>query len=856
MYTKEQLAEHDIHCFIEAYDIKNEQGISLDFKDRMFLWDIYHDESPLIAVLKAPQIGMTVLMTIKSLWTAKNRRKDIIYTLPTQSDVGDMAGGKVNRIIAQNDIFKKWVKEHDSVEQKSVGDNLIYYRGCIDENTEVLTENGWCKLGQVNRGNRLPTLNTTTNSVEMDSVLDLSVFREEQRMVRIKSRQVDQLVTEDHRCVVSKRTFAGKKSPLRIVRAHELVAKTTHYIPMVHRSIFDLGDKVGDDNFYKILGWVIGDGSYWTKRDKYITKKGSHKIALSEKVCIIQSKFCSELEKDLADAGIDYHKKKHNGICFRYELNAKASVAIREIIPDKQLTYKLVFNASHSERSALLQGLMMSDGNNSKGTRFYQNQGQTTDGFQALLVLLGRTTTQRKTRKNITVVIKQSDYAHVKAKYVPYSGLAWCPTTKNGTIFIRRNGIVSVTGQTFTNKQAMMVSSQINIHDEVDASKADVITQYETRQQAQAGGSRWYFSHPTLVGLGVHKYYLLSDQKHWFIQCPHCKEYQYLSWDMTDPRNMSIDVEREVYVCKKCRGVLSDDDRRKGQWIRKYKDRQFSGYWISQLMCPWITASKICKDYREKTQEYFHNYVLGLPYAGSGNQVTAPMIEQNITKTLNEQDGRIIIGLDSGIPEAFEGSKIWVVVGNQKGIFYYGGLNGWNEVEKLMQRWPTAVVVGDQGGHMIGIRKLQEKFPNRVYLTFYRRDRKSQSIIKWGENEERGTVIVDRNKAIQLVIDEFTEKRLPLNGSKEDYHDYLTHWMNIYRTTEEDTTTLMPRYVWERNGPDHLVHATVYYRVGLDKFKDVGVGFFEPKNPRMEIGTQGIEVSPQDTTVSPRIIRV
>ncbi len=531
VYTKEQLAEHNIHCFLEAYNIKNEQGLPLDFKDRMFLWDIYLDESPKIAVLKAPQIGMTVLMTNKSLWTAKNRHKDIIYTLPTQSDVHDMAGGKVNRIVAQNEIYKKWVKEHDSVEQKSVGDNIIYYRG------------------------------------------------------------------------------------------------------------------------------------------------------------------------------------------------------------------------------------------------------------------------------------------------------------------------------TFTTKQAMMVSSQINIHDEVDASNAEVITQYETRQQAQAGGSIWYFSHPTLVGLGVHKYFLLSDQKHWFIQCPHCKEYQYLSWDVTNPDNMSVDLEKEIFICKKCKLALSDDDRRKGQWIKKYNDGgEFSGYWISQLMCPWISAKKIVQDYKEKTSEYFHNYVLGLPYAGSGNQVVPSTIEKNIIPRVNEQKGRIIIGVDSGIPEAIENSLIWVVIGNAEGIFYYGGVKTWEEIEKFMLRWPESVVVGDQGGHMIGIRKLQEKFPHRVYLAYYRRDRKTQSIINWGQNEEEGMVVVDRNKAIQLVVDEFTERRLPLYGSKEDYHDYITHWMNIYRTSIEDPSTMLPRYVWERNGPDHLVHATVYYRVGLDRFRQKNTGFFEPQNKNMEIGTPGLEISPTNTT--------
>src|SRR3979490_130779 len=112
-YTKEQLAEYDIHCFIEAYNIKNEQGLPLDWKDHMFLWDIYSDMSPLQAIMKPPQVGCTEMMLIKSFFVAKNKKKDIIYTLPTQGDVNDMAGGKVNRTVAQNPVFKSWVKEHD-----------------------------------------------------------------------------------------------------------------------------------------------------------------------------------------------------------------------------------------------------------------------------------------------------------------------------------------------------------------------------------------------------------------------------------------------------------------------------------------------------------------------------------------------------------------------------------------------------------------------------------------------------------------------------------------------------------------------------------------------------------------------
>src|SRR6185503_9401985 len=100
-----------------------------DFKQHPFLFHPYTDTSPKQVIFKAAQIGFSTLAIIKSLWIAKNKGMDIIYTLPTESDVQVFAGGKINRIIAQNPILQEWVKDKDSVEQKSIGHNMIYYRG-------------------------------------------------------------------------------------------------------------------------------------------------------------------------------------------------------------------------------------------------------------------------------------------------------------------------------------------------------------------------------------------------------------------------------------------------------------------------------------------------------------------------------------------------------------------------------------------------------------------------------------------------------------------------------------------------------------------------------------------------------
>ena len=482
--------------WIEKYNIKNEAGVPIEFKDHAFMYDMYNDMAPLQVWLKPPQIGATVAQILKTLYCAHKKEWDIIYTLPTAADVHDMAGGKINRIIAQNPVLSQWVKDHDTVDQKAVGKNIIYYRG------------------------------------------------------------------------------------------------------------------------------------------------------------------------------------------------------------------------------------------------------------------------------------------------------------------------------TFTSKAAMMVSSDLNVHDEVDASDASVIAQYETRLQAKADGRRWYFSHPSISGFGVDIQWQKSDKKEWSITCPHCKKEQILTW----PHN--IDQATKTYVCEACRGILSDDVRRSGVW-KPTAVGEYSGYHTSQLMCPWITAEKIVNDFYDPTKDaqYFSNYVLGLPYVASENKISSETVLKNVVPAVNAQEDRIIIGVDTGLPIHF-------TIMNKDGVFYYGKCKSasegdpYVELEGFLKRWPNSILVSDQGGDLVGIRTLQAKYTGRVFLCYYQKDRKTKDMIRWGGETDPGVVKVDRNRMIQMIVEQMRDVgRIRLNGSVEDWKLFASHFDNIFRTVKE--TPFGAEYIWERNGPDHFVHALLYGLVGLDRFSEM-----------------------------------
>jgi hypothetical protein len=396
------------------------------------------------------------------------------------------------------------------------------------------------------------------------------------------------------------------------------------------------------------------------------------------------------------------------------------------------------------------------------------------------------------------------------------------------------NSIIFYRG-TFTAKAAMMVPSGLNVHDEVDASDPAVVTQYETRLEGQENESdkwRWYFSHPSLAGHGVDVYWQQSDQKEWYITCSTCNTEQVLSW----PDN--IDPETKSYICSHCKNTLSEKDRLTGLWRNKdgieWKGEivggyLFSGWHISQLMLHNKTAEQILTAFNDplKDTQYFYNYVLGLPYVSSDDRIDPKLVLRNCVDSTNPQEGRVVIGVDTGL-------GLHMTLMNRDGVFYYehaneltASKNPYARLEELMNRFPRSIVVLDQGGELMLTRQLQQKYPGRVFLCYYNKDRKTVDLVDWGENDEYWKVRVDRNRMMTLCVEELRDVgRQRLNGTKEEWEEWASHFGYLYRERivvreqkgKDDRTLYGAEYVWKRNGPDHFAHSYLYGRIGMQRY--------------------------------------
>src|SRR3990167_808603 len=141
MITEEK-KKTDIHEWLingnNGMSVRNEKGDRIEFDSHPFLFDIYADQSQYLTIMKAAQVGMSTAAIIKNHSDAKHEKMDIIYTLPTDTDVRTFVGGKVNRIIANNTSMLADVADKDSVEQKQVGNSMIYFRGTWTKKSAIM----------------------------------------------------------------------------------------------------------------------------------------------------------------------------------------------------------------------------------------------------------------------------------------------------------------------------------------------------------------------------------------------------------------------------------------------------------------------------------------------------------------------------------------------------------------------------------------------------------------------------------------------------------------------------------------------------------------------------------------------
>lgn len=382
----------------------------------------------------------------------------------------------------------------------------------------------------------------------------------------------------------------------------------------------------------------------------------------------------------------------------------------------------------------------------------------------------------------------------------------------------------------FHRGEAISTTADLVISDETDVSDQGVLTVYQSRLQASEYGWFWSFSNPTIPSFGVHELWQESDQMHWFIKCEKCGHDWYISFERDDiERNHYVDRERVIYACGMCHAEISTTARQNGEWVAKYphlgprvekgENVGRRGYWLSQMIVPWVSARKILQQEKDMDIQTFHNFVLGLPYQASEFMLNADAIKRATRPGLADKTD-VIIGCDSGKIKHY-------VIGNRFGIFNYGTTESWEDIETLINLFNATAVIDALPDFTVP-EYLARKYPGRVFVHYYKHDTKNMDTTNRKESADFGVLESDRTKLFDMIAGEVANQKIRFyQAFKElqgiDGKGLVYHVGNMYRIVEKDSKGI-DRARWEtkENKPDHWAHALAYWRVGVSQMLVTG----------------------------------
>lgn len=386
----------------------------------------------------------------------------------------------------------------------------------------------------------------------------------------------------------------------------------------------------------------------------------------------------------------------------------------------------------------------------------------------------------------------------------------------------------------WSDTEAIMISADLLINDEKDKSDQSVLDTYDSRLQASEWQWKWEYSNPTIPGYGIDEDYQNSDQMHWFITCSKCGHFKYIDFEKSGYQNHYVDVESVTYRCGGCHEVLPDSDRQDGEWIAKFPmdkhpEITVRGYWLSQLMVPYVPASYIVEK-SKGDPEFFHNFVLGKAWQPADMRITRQMITQNCAPGKVDMT-HMALGVDNGV------TKSWVL-GNEKGVSSFGETEDWDVIEGFIKAGAVAVI--DANPYPRVPKMLVKKYPGRVFINYYSEDTKNLGAVRFKEGDDAGVILSDRTRVFDDFVSDLANQKFYFYLTITELEEYIDHCEALYRVVEENARGIQRGFWKKMDGkPDHYAHATIYQRIAqklIRELKDTGVVRSAPAGTRIPKG--------------------
>lgn len=328
---------------------------------------------------------------------------------------------------------------------------------CFDEDTEILTITGWKKYNEIKLEDLVATINLNTMQMEFQQPIKIFIYDYDGIMLHQKSRQLDIMVTPNHRMLVD---WKGNKKTL--AKPHFVIAKETKGKPYCYQvaaswnnkhvnnmAFFDLPKVCGSSKkgtfqpklvepipiefWLAFMGWYLSEGHYWIGQNKH---KGNYRVCLSTKDRV------NEAKNIFRNMGLRPHVEGHKIVVCNKQLASYLKMFGKA--KDKYIPKELK-QLSSDKLEILLMNLLNGDGTKQGyGWRYTSISKQLADDVQEIAIKIGfHATVSHNKHYSVNIQhtrITRTNLDKDRSKWTNYKGKIWCVNTPNQTVLVRRSG--------------------------------------------------------------------------------------------------------------------------------------------------------------------------------------------------------------------------------------------------------------------------------------------------------------------------------------------------------------------------------------------------------------------------------
>ena len=318
---------------------------------------------------------------------------------------------------------------------------------CVDQDTEVLTPNGFKKYNEVNIGDDIYTWKD--GKLNINKIQAVSINNHKGKMHVYSSRDYIQQVTDNHNVLHRK----YNTHEYELSKSKDLINnKTGHYLPIATDGLYYNTSCKLNDLQIQLLALILTNGSI----------EPDNRIKLYRSTNKEQDNITNVLD----GLNINYSLFKRDKTEFgsyinHYSILSEDTKWIKEIINTKEKIPDILFSMNREQALLFLKTWASQDGHWGEKIKLQADNDLIASQLQHLGVIAGFGS---RIQKRLIGINKQGT-THVqfykrKNKYannnyeVDYDGIVWCPSTQDGIVVYRKDNRIFISGNSpFTNVQ-------------------------------------------------------------------------------------------------------------------------------------------------------------------------------------------------------------------------------------------------------------------------------------------------------------------------------------------------------------------------------------------------------------------